>query len=126
MSKQTFKNSEKMETTADYRKRKHIEELQAERAAEKAAAKQTEKEAAAEVAKPKRTTPVKATRTIIVDNFGLTVLLDEKEEGKAFIDYFVNGEQVTVWSKLKVAQATKLAEMATEICEAHGLAKWSY
>lgn len=56
----------------------------------------------------------------------LTVLVTETEEGKGHVEYFVNGYQVTDWTRLKSVYQKLFSAMADDVCNKAGLTKWSY
>ena len=66
---------------------------------------------------------------IITENFEgnqLTVLVEEKEDGKGFVDYFIGMTCVTEWGVLNESTKKKLSIMADVLCKMNDLKKWSY
>lgn len=70
---------------------------------------------------------MKTIETITYGNTQLTVLIETKEdEKKAFVSYFINGIEITEWSKLVKRYQATLTVLADNMCEGMGLIKWSY
>ena len=55
----------------------------------------------------------------------LTVLVESKE-GKGYVEYFVNGYQITEWATLKPIFQKLLTVLADYACDNLGVSKWSY
>lgn len=56
----------------------------------------------------------------------LTVLVTELDNEKAAVEYFINGYQVTDWSKIKPVFQNLLTAMADDVCKGYALTKWTY
>lgn len=69
---------------------------------------------------------MKTLRTITEQGVQLAVIITEIEEGKAQVEYFVNGYQVLRWSDLKPIYQKLLMVLADDECELLRLIKWSY
>lgn len=62
----------------------------------------------------------------LTNNDNLIVLIEEKEEGRAYVDYFLNNTIVTDWALLTKEQRSGFTILADEICDQFNLLKWSY
>lgn len=69
---------------------------------------------------------MKTLRTITEQGVQLAVVITEIEEGKAQVEYFVNGYQALRWSDLKPIYQKLLTVLADDECELLRLVKWSY
>lgn len=69
---------------------------------------------------------MKTIETIIYKNHTLSVLITADEHDKASVEYFVNGLQITDWSKLKPDFQTMFSALADAECKILCLTKWSY
>ena len=50
----------------------------------------------------------------------------QTEKGKAAVNYFLNGFEVTDWSKIKPVFQQLFTVIADDVCKNLGLIKWSY
>ena len=71
---------------------------------------------------------MKATETLIYENKVFTILVEtfENDDTKAHVDYFIDGIQVTDWSKVVKRYQRLLTGLADNLCEGYCLVKWSY
>ena len=70
---------------------------------------------------------MKQIETATINNNTLTVLLEWNEtDKKAYIDYFINGENVIYWREIKPLYQSILTAIADDLCNTHKLIKWSY
>ena len=69
---------------------------------------------------------MKTLRTLKTETFELAVLIEEVEPGKAQIDYFINGNQLVDWSKIKPIFQNLFTVLADDECKRLNLLKWSY
>lgn len=69
---------------------------------------------------------MKTTETINYKDAQLTVFVDADEHDKATVSYFINGYEVTDWSKIKPSFQALLTAIADDICKTYSLTKWSY
>ncbi len=69
---------------------------------------------------------MKATETATVNGYQLTVLCEADEHNKAYISYFVNGDQLGDWNVIKPLFQDIFTALADELCRRYNLTKWSY
>ena len=71
---------------------------------------------------------MKKVDTLILQGKILTVLVETlpEDETKAYVSYFVNGQQVINWENLTELQRSMFTVLADEICQQSSLLKWGY
>lgn len=71
---------------------------------------------------------MKATETIQYEGKLLGVYLETSttDERKAHISYFIDGTEITDWSKLVTRYQRILTALADNLCEGYNVIKWSY
>jgi len=71
---------------------------------------------------------MKAIEIINYENKRLGVLVETKPEDdtKGYVSYFIDGIEITDWSKLVKRYQVMLTVLADNLCEGLGLIKWSY
>lgn len=71
---------------------------------------------------------MKAIEIINYENKRLGVLVETKPDSeiKGYVSYFIDGIEITDWSKLVKRYQVMLTVLADNLCEALGLIKWSY
>lgn len=71
---------------------------------------------------------MKAIETIIHDGKIFTVLVETQanDHTKGFVYYFIDGMQLTDWSKLITRYQRIFTVMADNLCEGFAVEKWSY
>lgn len=69
---------------------------------------------------------MKTLRTITEQGIQLAVVITEIENGKAQVEYFVNGYHMLRWTDIKPIYQKLLTVLADDECELLGLIKWSY
>jgi len=71
---------------------------------------------------------MKATETIQYEGKLLGVYLETStaDERKAHISYFIDGTEITDWSKLVTRYQRILTALADNLCEGLNVIKWSY
>jgi hypothetical protein len=71
---------------------------------------------------------MKAIEIINYENKRLGVLVETKEDSdtKGYVSYFIDGIEITDWSKLVKRYQLMFTALADNICDGLGLQKWSY
>lgn len=71
---------------------------------------------------------MKAIETIIYESKAFTTLVETQanDEINGFVYYFIDGMQITDWSKLTPRYQRIFTVMADNLCEKSGVSKWSY
>ncbi len=69
---------------------------------------------------------MKQIETILYMGYNLTVLITEAQDDKATVEYFINGNQVKDWSKIKPDFQQLLTTLSDIVCKNLSLTKWSY
>ncbi len=59
-------------------------------------------------------------------NTTLTVMVEEIDEGKGTVSYFINGYEVQRWEALSPLYKRLFTALADNACEVNQLTKWSY
>lgn len=67
-----------------------------------------------------------AIETINYEGRTLAVLVQEQQPGKGYVQYYIDGIEVTDWGKIVTRYQRILSALADNLCETTGLAKWSY
>lgn len=70
---------------------------------------------------------MKAIETINYEGKTLAVLVETHEdETKGYVSYFIDGMQLTDWSKLVTRYQRIFSAIADNLCEGLAVTKWSY
>jgi hypothetical protein len=71
---------------------------------------------------------MKAIETIQTENKTLAVLIETlpNDDTKAVVSYFIDGIELTEWSRIPPRFQRLLAALAENLCEGMGVIKWSY
>lgn len=71
---------------------------------------------------------MKAIEIINYDGKRLSILVETLPESdtKGYVSYFVDGIEITDWSKLVKRYQRILEALSDNLCEGLGLVKWSY
>jgi len=71
---------------------------------------------------------MKAIEMINYEGKNLTALIETMpdDDTKAYVSYFIDGIEITDWSKLVKRYQRILSALADNLCEGLALTKWSY
>jgi len=69
---------------------------------------------------------MKTLESLTYENKNLTVLVDEIEDGKARVDYFINGLEITDFGTIKPVYQMLFTVIADDVCSKLKLQKYSY
>ncbi|MBP9690407.1 MAG: hypothetical protein KBE91_12390 [Bacteroidia bacterium] len=71
---------------------------------------------------------MKALEIMDYDNkrFGVLVETRPEDDTKGYVSYFIEGIEITDWSKLVKRYQVMLTSLADNLCEGMAVQKWSY